>query len=161
MKRLNRSKTAKLISLTTATVLIALVLASSLYYSGNNITANVIAEDSPNFIQPSIKEIDNFNELNQLNEGWYEIRNGYVFYIENFDSYIALNLKVRNPSGLNGLLVVDADGNIAFDSNKWALPEKYSSQEIESENLITGEVTGMESVSGMQTAAANPEFLQD
>jgi|SRR3989338_1944409 len=104
MKRLNRSKTAKLISLTTATVLIALVLASSLYYSGNNITANVIAEDSPNFIQPSIKEIDNFNELRYLNEGWYEIRNGYVFYLESFGSYVPLNLKIRNPYNLNVLL---------------------------------------------------------
>jgi len=148
-----QNKTAKLISLTTATVLIALVLASSLYYSGNNITANVVAEDPSNFIQPLIKEIDNFNELKYLNEGWYEIRNGYVFYIENFDSYVPLYIKVNNPSNLNGLLVVDADGNIAFDSNKWNLPEKYETQEFDSGNLITGEVTGMEELTGRQTQA--------
>src|SRR3989338_8124823 len=112
MKRIKQSKTAKLISLTTATLLIALILASSFYLDGT-ITANVVAEEPSSFIVPAIKEID-FNELRQFNEGWYELRNGYVFYLESFDSYIPLNLKVKNPSGLNGLFVVDEDGKIEF-----------------------------------------------
>ena len=110
---MKRNKTAKLISMTAATVLIALILASSLYYSGGTITANVVAEDSSSFIAPAIKEI-NFNDLRYLNEGWYELRNGYVFYIESFGSYAPLNLKIMNPAGLNGFVVVDFDGKIEF-----------------------------------------------
>ena len=101
---MRQNKTAKLISMTTATVLIALILASSLYYGGGNITANVIAEDSSNFIAPLIREAEDISELKYLNEGWYEIRNGYVFYLESFDSYVPLNLKVKNPYNLNVLL---------------------------------------------------------
>src|SRR3989338_6255573 len=105
MNKINQSKTAKLIRLTTATLLIVLILASSFYLDGT-ITANVVAEEPSGFTAPAIREI-NFDELKYFNEGWYELRSGYVFYLESFGSYVPLNLKVRNPYNLN---VLRADG---------------------------------------------------
>ncbi|MBI2654971.1 hypothetical protein HYX06_00920 [Candidatus Woesearchaeota archaeon] len=172
MKRLKQSKAAKLISLTTATLLIALILASSFYLDGT-ITANVAAEEPPSFTGPAAKEIS-FNELKHLNEGWYELRNGYVFYLESFDSYAPLNLKVKSPSGLDGLAVVDSYGKIEFtdydETAEIQYPEEqetdeiqYSQKQQESRNFITGEVTGLEGISGMQAAqpaaAQQPKFL--
>ena len=104
MKNPKYGKKARLVNLTAATALIVIILASSFFYGGSGITGNAASEKPPNFIAPSIKEI-NFNGLRQLNEGWYQIRNGYVFYMETFDSYVPLYIKVNNPHRLNGLLV--------------------------------------------------------
>ena len=96
--------------------MLSFILALSLAYE-STITANAVKEVSIDAkpISISVKEVGNVEELNQLNEGWYQITNGYVYYLESFDSYVFLNIKVKNPDERNGLLVVDADGNIKFD----------------------------------------------
>ena len=117
MRKIFNNKFGKgLVSLITIVILLSSILASSIVYQ-NNITANVAREISIDAkpISIPIKEVDNIKELNQLNEGWYQIINGYVYYLESFDSYVFLNIKVKNPDERNGLLVVDADGNIKFD----------------------------------------------
>ena len=58
--------------LATIVTLLSSILAGSLLY-GNNITANVVAEDSSTFIASSISETNNFNELRQLNESRYMV----------------------------------------------------------------------------------------
>ena len=89
--KLFNNKLAKgLISLLTIIILMCSILATSIYYQ-NNITANAIREtkiDNKNLIQ--IKEVNDINELNQLNEGFYQIKNGRVFYLEHFDSYLEM-----------------------------------------------------------------------
>ena len=54
----------------------------------------------------SVIEVNGIKELSYLNEGWYEIRNGFVFYLETFTSYVPLYIKVKNLEQQNGLLVV-------------------------------------------------------
>ena len=137
------------VSLHTVIILLTSILAITIS-DGNNITANVIFEDSTSFKSTfSITEVNNFNELNQLNEGWYSIRNGHVFYLDKFDSYIPLYIKANNPPNLNGLFVIDSDGNIEFEENDLELIEK-TKVDYEETNKITGEVTGLESVTGFQ-----------
>ena len=85
------NKTAKgIVSLITIVILLSSILASSIFYE-NNITANVAKENSEETRQAiAITEVNNIRELSQLNEGWYQIANGYVFYLEHFDSYAPL-----------------------------------------------------------------------
>ena len=110
MKKLNKNKLGKgLVSLFAIIILMSLILAGTFYYQ-NSITANVIREasiiDKPAI---SIKEANDINELSYLNEGFYEIRKGFVFYLEAFDSYVPLWIKVRNPEQQNGMLAVDEE----------------------------------------------------
>ena len=114
MKKLFNNKIAKgLVSLITIIILLSSILAGSIFYE-NNITANVIKEtsinDKPSTI--SMKEVNSSKDLSQLNEGWYQIKNGFVYYLETFDSYVPLYIKVKNQEQQNGLLVVDEDGNV-------------------------------------------------
>ena len=118
---MNKNKTAKGIdSLGIIVILLSSVLAVSLFYN-NNITANVIGE---NFVSESkfsqIIEVDNIRELNQLNEGWYQIRNGFVFYLEHFDSEVPLWIRVRNNNQQNGM----------FDMKKNHLQDGFFSDEF-------------------------------
>ncbi|MBI2654003.1 hypothetical protein HYX02_04285 [Candidatus Woesearchaeota archaeon] len=142
-----------LVSLTAILLLLSSILAT-IFASENNITANVIKEASidSSSTRISIIEVDDVKELNQLNEGWYQIRNGYVFYLETFDSYVLLYIKVMNPEQQNGLLVVDEDGDFIFDESVGGLIEKQTIQQKNEEqitqNQITGEVTGLEGISG-------------
>ena len=104
IKKLFNNKFAKgLVSLITIVILLSSILATSVFYQ-NNITANVVRETSinDNKISIQITTIDDIKELNELNEGWYSIRNGYVFYLENFDTYVPLYIKVLNPEQKNG-----------------------------------------------------------
>lgn len=123
---MKNNKTAKgIVSFVTIIIILSLILASTIVYQ-NNITANAVKEISidAESIPISVKEVANVDELNQLNEGWYQITNGYVYYLESFDSYVFLYIKIRNPDEQNGLLVVDADGNIKFDETFRGLPGK-------------------------------------
>ena len=89
-KKLMKNKTAKgLVSLLTIIILMSSILAGTIYYE-SGITANVIKENSykDENIKPQIKYVDDIRDLNQLNEGWYQIVNEYVFYLEHFDSYL-------------------------------------------------------------------------
>src|SRR3989344_1674314 len=106
------NKTAKgIVSLLTIVIVLVSVLASTIYYN-NNITANVIKENtlqqSP---QIQIKEISDVNELNEFNEGWYAVRNGIVYYLEGFNSYVPLYVRVVNNQQQNGFVLIEADGN--------------------------------------------------
>ncbi|MBI2660460.1 transglycosylase SLT domain-containing protein [Candidatus Woesearchaeota archaeon] len=128
-------------------------MATSVYYN-NSITANAVKEvslDSETGI--SIIEVDEIGELVFLNEGWYQIRNGFVFYLDTFNSYVPLYIKVKNPEQQNGLLAVDAEGNIEFGIVVNLLREKEIVDEeiIEEPIQITGEVTGFEGVSAFAT----------
>ena len=117
MKRLTKNKLAKgLVSLITIVILLSSILAASVFFQ-NNITTNVIKETSIDNkpIAISIQEVKDIKELNKLNEGWYQIKNGFVYYLETFDSYVPLYIKVLNPEQWNGLLFVEADGKISFD----------------------------------------------
>ena len=115
--KLFNNKTAKgLVSLITIIILMSSILAGTIYYE-NNITANVVREGSSPKSSISIKEVNDISELSQLNEGWYSIKNGFVYYLETFDSYVPLWIKVKNPEQRNGLFVVDKEGNIEFDES--------------------------------------------
>ncbi|MBI2559092.1 hypothetical protein HYW20_07260 [Candidatus Woesearchaeota archaeon] len=138
--------------------LLSSILAASVYYE-NSITGNVVKETAINNQEFNLQiiYIDSIKELSQLNEGWYQIRNGYVFYLDSFSSYIPIWIKIQNPEEQNGLLVVDADGTIKFDRTFTGLPESEAGDEEENKQLtpnqITGDVTGMEMVSGFNTVS--------
>ena len=103
--KLFNNKIAKgLVSLITIIILLSSILAGSIFYE-NNITANVVKETSIDNKPPiiSIKEVKSISELNQLNEGWYKISNGYVYYLDTFNSYVPLYIKVKNQEQQNGL----------------------------------------------------------
>ena len=96
---MKNNKTAKgIVSFATIILLLSFILALTLAYE-STITANAVKEVSIDAkpISIPIKEVDNIKELNQLNEGWYQVINGYVYYLESFDSYIFLYIKVKNP----------------------------------------------------------------
>lgn len=94
-------------------IMLSSVLAGSIFY-GNNLTANAVKEN-PKYV--SSHDIAGINDLSELNEGWYEIFNGNVFYLENFDLSIPIYFKVKNPQQQNGIFAVDADGGITFKGN--------------------------------------------
>lgn len=156
MNKITKNKIAKgLVSLVTIIVLLSLILAGSLYYK-NNITGSVAFEDLKNSESTSInaKEVNDVKELNQLNEGWYKVSNGYVFYLETFDSYVPLYIRIKNPEQQNIVFIVDADGNIKFEENFDKLISKEiieAKNEESTQNLITGLATGLERVSGFAT----------
>ena len=153
MNKIFKNKTAKgLVSLIAIIILLSSILASTLYYQ-NNITANVIREASIDSESKAIPttEVNDIKELSQLNEGWYSVRNGYVFYLEHFDSAVPLYVKINNQRFWNGFLVVDADGNIEFRESFEEIAKKENTDEdVEEKSVattITGRVTGMERVS--------------
>ena len=78
--------------------------------------------------------------MSQLNEGWYQIKNGYVFYLESFNTPIPIYIKVKNSHQQNGMFVVEQDGNVAI--------KKITSEVGDFSDKITGRVTGLEGVSG-------------
>lgn len=161
MKKPFYSKTAKgLVSLAAVIALLSSILASSIFYE-NNITANVVREASidDNQISMQITAVNDIKGLNQLNEGFYEIRNGFVFYLEHFDSFAPLWIKVKNPEEQNGLLLVEPDGKLSFDESFEGLTDEKTAEESISneeanQNQITGEVIGMEKVSGFATVTS-------
>ena len=82
MNKLTKNKIAKgLVSLVTVVILLSSILATTLVYE-NNITANAVKEDSG----ISYAEVNDVYNL-QLNEGWYQVKNGNVLYLETFDYY--------------------------------------------------------------------------
>ena len=143
------NKTAKgIVSLVTIIIVLTSVLSASIFYE-NNITANAVKEltinDKPTI---SIKEVNDIKELSQLNEGWYEIKKGYVFYLEDFNSPVLIWIKVKNQEQQNGLMVVEEDGNINFYEKEKQITETQLTEEQQIQNQITGQVTGLEKVSG-------------
>ncbi len=156
-----------IVSFATIILLLSFILALTLAYE-NTITANVVKDISIDTVAISIrvKEVSNIKELNQLNEGWYQAINGYVYYLESFDSYVFLNIKIKNPDERNGLLVVDADGNIKFDETFNGLPGRQiavydggnenSNENQINKNQITAQVTGLERVSGFAILSGKP-----
>ena len=147
-----KNKIAKgLASLTIIVILLLSVLAGSFYYE-NNITANAVKEASVNFDKDiSIKEIDVKN-INQLNEGWYKIIEGHLFYLEEFDKPVFIYTRIVSAEHQNEMFSVDADGNVQFYGNNNLNNGNSKSQSV-SNNQISGNVVGMEWVSGMQSAA--------
>ena len=116
-KKLEKDKLNEgLISLLIIIILLFSILAGTIYY-GNNITANAVQENSNFDNSMQIQTVDNIQDLNQLNEGWYQIRNGFVYYLETFDSYIPLYIKVKNLEQQNKFFVVDEYGAIRFDES--------------------------------------------
>src|SRR3989344_2973355 len=159
--RLLKNKMGKgIVSLLTVIVLMSSILAGT-FYNQRSITGNAVAEDlAPLNTKLDIykMEVNDVSELNQLNEGWYKIVSGNVLYLETFDSTIPLFIKVKNPEQQNGLLVVDFDGNIKFEADSW---EVASAERIDAKaegNLITGEVTGLEGISGMQITPTSQDI---
>ena len=153
-KKIYKSTVPKgFVSLHTIIILLTSILAITIS-DGNNITASVVVDVPTDYESTfSIIEVSSISNLNQLNEGWYSIRNGHVFYLDKFDSYIPLYIKATNPPNLNGLLVIDSDGNIEFEENDLELTEqtKVDNRNGETLNQITGEVSGLEKVSGFAT----------
>ena len=120
------NKIAKgLVSLIEIVILLSAILASTFVYQ-NNITADVVKDTSIDYTPAviSIKKVNDVNELNQLNEGWYKVKNGYVYYLDTFNSYVPLYIRVNNLEQQNGLFVVDADGTVSFDGSFDGLTEK-------------------------------------
>ncbi len=140
-KKFTKPKTPKeLASLTAIIILLSLILAGTLYY-GKGITADAVrkAAIDGKIEKIQFKQVNDVKELSQLNEGWYKIMSGLVYYLETFDSYAPLYIKVNNPRQQNGLIVVDADGTIRFSERFDGLAEE--------ENKITGNVAGLNEVS--------------
>ncbi len=156
MKKSNKYKAPKgIVSFTVIIVLLSSILAASVYYE-NSITANAVRGTTSNNQEFNLQiiYIDSTKDLSQLNEGWYQIRNGYVYYLDSFSSYIPIWIKIINPEEQNGLLVVDADGTTKFDRTFTGLPESEvaDDEEIIFENQISGNAVGMEKVSGFTVA---------
>ena len=107
-KKLFNNKFAQgLVSFAVIIILIASVLASSMLYNAS-INPYVVRENSfdKNPASFSIRTVKGINDLSSLNEGWYEIRNGFVFYLETFDSYVPLYIRVKNLEQQNGYKVI-------------------------------------------------------
>ncbi len=136
-------------SFATVIILISSILAASIFYQ-SNITARAIQEtDFDSSPAISIIAVDDINGLNQLNEGWYEIRNGFIYYLQDFDTPIPLYIRIKNSNQQNGLLSVDYDGTIIFDSkfhSKNEVNENTFEEKIVA-TTISGRVTGLEKVS--------------
>src|SRR3989338_2031053 len=154
MSKMMNNKIAKgIVSLTIIVILLLSVLAGSFYYQ-NNITANAVKEVSADFDKDiSIKEIDVKN-INQLNEGWYKAIGGHLFYLEEFDRPVYIYTKIVSSEHQNEMFSVDADGNLEFFGNN-SLNNGNNKLKPVSNNQISGNVVGMESVSGMQSAQTN------
>lgn len=156
-KKFFNSKTAKgLVSLITVIILLSSILATTFVYE-NNITANVAREISIDAKQVSIpiKEVNDIRELSSLNEGWYYIKNGYVYYLEHFDSYAPLFIRVMDLGQQNGLLLVDENGKAMFDESFSGLAEKKS----KADNVLReSSGQGLGAISGRVVSdAATPE----
>ena len=107
-KKLFYNKIAKgLTSFAAIIVLLSSILASSIFYQ-SSLTANAVKDNSfdKKPASFSIKFVNDVNDLSSLNEGWYHIRNGYVYYLEHFDSSVPLYIKVSNPGQQNGHKVI-------------------------------------------------------
>src|SRR3989338_9043795 len=161
MKMKNFNKKAQgIVSFAAIIILLASILASSIYFD-YSITANAVKENAIDNKPPSVqvKEVKNVEELNYLNEGWYEIKKGYAYYLESFNDYVPLYIRVMNGREQNGLLVIYADGGVYFDDSFRGLPriqvvadekedEEITQNEPISRNQITGKAAGTERVSG-------------
>lgn len=148
------TKIAKgVVSFAAIILILSSILATSLYYN-NNITANAARESDYGHIP--VIGVAEIQELSYLNEGWYEIRNGFVFYLDTFDSYVPLYIKILNREQQNGLLSIDEYGAMEFGTAVNLLKEKEVVDKDEAaENEITGKVTGFDSISGFAAAPAN------
>ncbi len=137
------------------------VLATSVYYEGNLsgyvVKKFIISNDEFFSDEIQIKSVNNINDLSQLNEGWYEIINGHVFYLDTFDYYIPLYIKIKDKDYQNVLLVVDSDGTIEI--KKIQPKVKFFSDENQesTQNRITGKAIGMERVSGFVASATQTQ----
>lgn len=101
----------------TLVLLLILITATTIVFNGN-ITGNVVGSSSGiTYIIPSIQEVSSIDELSSLNEGFYLIKEGYVFYLESADSYIPLYIKVTDLKQRDGIFSVDEDGNIEFEDS--------------------------------------------
>src|SRR3989338_9167595 len=105
MKIKNKKIQKSFVSLVAIIILLSSILATTVFYQ-NSITANVIKENLGNKPAIPLKEVKDVKELIQLNEGWYQVKNGLVYYLEAFDSSIPLYIRVLNPEQQNGMLVV-------------------------------------------------------
>ncbi|MEK6943586.1 MAG: hypothetical protein AABX00_05980 [Nanoarchaeota archaeon] len=156
MKKILDNKTAKGI---TGFVMIMLMMISVFMFALSNntsITANVVKfEDTDTAKNNAVIQTKEINSLSQLNEGWYEIRNGFVFYLEDFNTPVPLYIRLKN-SNQNGMAVVDSDGTVSFEESSDKLVEKIITdkdiRKSSSSNQITGNAVGMSAVTGMQTA---------
>ncbi|MBI2542351.1 hypothetical protein HYV80_06595 [Candidatus Woesearchaeota archaeon] len=140
-------KTAKgLASLVAVVIILSSILATGVYYN-NSITSNAVREVSVGSESKNIfvTEVDSIEELNFLNEGWYEIRKGFVFYLDTFNSYVPLYIKVKNFEQQNGLLAVDMGGNIEFGEVAHLLEKEIADEELDG---AAEEAPGLEDVSG-------------
>lgn len=125
-KNSSKNKTVHgLISFIPLGMCLLFVLAILVIYD-NNLTGSVVKEIKVDNQEPQIKIelVNDIKILNHLNEGWYQVKNGYVFYLESFDSPVLLYIKVKNPEQQNGFFVVDKFGNIKFDKTSEGLFEK-------------------------------------
>ncbi|MBI2659039.1 hypothetical protein HYX05_02990 [Candidatus Woesearchaeota archaeon] len=161
MSKIFNNKIAKgLVSFVTIILLLCSILATTFVYQ-NNITASVIREDSENWesAAAAIIEVDGINGLSQLNEGWYEVRNGFLFYLDTFNSYVPLYIRIADIGYKDGLLVVDGEGNVEFSyringvNEKVAADEENENTETSSDKVtaaairdITGDVTGGQTI---------------
>ena len=104
-----------IISLTAIIVLLSSVLAFSIFNGNGNITGFAINQkhnSNAKSIIPELTEINDIRELTQLNEGWYRVMNGQVYYLEIFSSYIPLYIKVRDEGQQNLVIAIDGEGNM-------------------------------------------------
>lgn len=97
-------------------VLILVLITTAIIVFDGNITGNVVGSSSGiTYIIPSIQEVQGIGELSSLNEGFYLIKEGFVFYLESADSYIPLYIKVNDLKQRDGIFSVDEDGNVGFE----------------------------------------------
>lgn len=82
--------------LTALVLVLMLVTATAIVFDGS-ITGNVAIENSGiTYSVPAVHEVNDINDLKILNEGFYLVSNGYVFYMESADTYIPLYIKVND-----------------------------------------------------------------
>ncbi len=91
-------------------ILLSSIIAVSIIYDAN-VSANAVKQIKLTTKENIVQEFDDIKDLS-LNEGWYSIKNGFVFYLQDFDNAIPLYMKIENPGQQNGKFSVDSDGSI-------------------------------------------------
>ena len=134
-------------------VLVLLLVDSTFVVFDGNFTGNVVKEsEGVTYLIPQINEVDSIKELSSFNEGFYLVKEGYVFYVESAASYIPLYIKVNDIQQQNGMISIDEDGTMEFDGSYRYKGLAEEIPEVE-ENIVTGYV-GIEEITGFATTSA-------
>src|SRR3989338_5337301 len=138
-------------------VLVLLLVDSTFVVFDGNFTGNVVKEsEGVTYLIPQINEVDSIKELSSFNEGFYLVKEGYVFYVESAASYIPLYIKVNDIQQQNGMISIDEDGTMEFDGSYRYKGLAEEIPEVE-ENLVTADAIALEKITGFAPVVTTPQ----